>query len=151
MVDLNSLLAPLDEVSDNCCEDNGKKCINFDRVDNNLATADCLIIKDNYFLLVEFKKLDEVENINEWMEDKSKNQQILIKAYESYFLLRRLITNFDRLEKRFVFVYKAHKSKKKIKEHFKSKLNRVKIAYDEVLVLECKNFKNLLQRIENVF
>ncbi|MEO1958148.1 MAG: hypothetical protein ABGX23_01205 [Nautiliaceae bacterium] len=151
MVDLNSLLAPLNEVSDNCCEDNGKECIDFDKVDNNLATADCLIIKDGYFLLVEFKKLDEVEDINEWMNDKSKNQQILIKAYESYFLLKKLVKNFDKFEKRFVLVYKASKSKNKIKEHFKSKLSRIKIAYDEVLVLECKNFKNLLQRIENVF
>jgi len=151
MVDFNNLLETLDEVSDNCCEDNGKKYINFDKVNDNLATADCLIIKDSYFLLIEFKKLDEVEDIKEWTDDKIKNQQILLKAYESYFLLKKLIKNFDKFEKRFVFVYKAYKSKKKIKEHFKSRLNRIKIAYDDVLVLECKNFKNLLQRIDNVF
>ena len=149
MVDLNRLLEPLDIVSDNCCEDNGKTYINFDKADNNLATADCLIIKDNYFLLVEFKKLDEVKNIEEWVEDKKRNQQILLKAYESYFLLKslKIIENFGNTEKRFVFVYKSDSYKKKIKNHFKNKLDRLKIAYNNVLVLECKNFKNLLERL----
>ncbi|MEO1928049.1 MAG: hypothetical protein ABGX26_05110 [Nautiliaceae bacterium] len=149
MVDLNKLLETLDMVSDNCCEDDGKIYINFDKADNNLATADCLIIKDSYFLLAEFKKIDEVKNIEEWMEDKKRNQQILLKAYESYFLLKSLkvIENFENMEKRFVFVYKSDSYKKKIKNHFKNKLDRLKIAYNSVLVLECKNFKNLLERL----
>jgi len=149
MVDLSEFLETLDKVSDNCCKDNGKTYINFDKADNNIATADCLIIKDSYFLLVEFKKIDEVENIEEWMEDKKRNQQILLKAYESYFLLKSLkvIENFENMEKRFVFVYKSDSYKKKIKNHFKNKLDRLKIAYNSVLVLECKNFKNLLERL----
>jgi len=152
-------LKKLNEVSDNCCEDNGNKYIDFDLYAKfkETASTDSLIIKDEYLVFIEFKKLDNFDNQNAWLKDKVKNQQILLKGYESYFLLQNLCKELDILEqfynveKRFVLVYKAKNAKKKIKKHFKNKLNRAKIAFDDVVVLECKNFINLLQRIENVF
>ena len=155
-VELFKYLDFLDNVSDNCCENNGKKYIDFDKINCNLATVDCLIIEEikQYIVLIEFKDLRFL-NAQEWVNDREKIQQILLKGYESFFILKQMFfeneIDFNSVSKRFILVYNSNSSKKKIKAHFKNKLNRLKIAYDEVIILECKNFMNLLQRIENVF
>jgi len=151
----------LDKVSDKCCEGYGKKYIDFDKIEPNLASVDCLIIEEikNYIVLIEFKNLNDLNQneIEKWINNKEKIQQILLKGYESYFVLRNIcrdlaiIKKFNQIEKRFILVYKANFSKNKIKEHFKRKLKRLEITFDNVLILECKNFLNLLKRIDNVF
>jgi hypothetical protein len=151
-------LKKLNEVSDNCCDDNGNKYIDFDLIDSNLATVDTLIIRDKYLVFVEFKRFEvlDKEKIEKWINNKEKIQQINLKGYESYFIVKNLckklnVNNFEEIEKRFILVYKAEDAKKKIKNHFKSKINRLQVAYNLVIVRECNNFIKLLQRIENVF
>jgi len=154
-------LKKLNEVSDNCCDDNGYKYIDFDSfAGNKIASVDSLIIKDDYLLFVEFKKFDEFkdeEDLKKHLNTREKNQQIILKGYESYFLVFNLCNNlkikdkFESIEKRFILVYKANNFKNKINNHFKHKIDHLKIAYDKAFPIECERFKKLLKRIENVF
>ena len=154
----SKFLKKLNEISDNCCDDNGKKYIDFDLfAGNKVASVDSLIIKDEYLLFIEFKKLDfkESEKLQDWLNKHEK--QILLKGYESFFLVYNLCeelnikSKFENIEKRFIVVYKADNFKSKIKKHFKNKVNRLKIAYNEAFPIECERFYKLLERIENVF
>ena len=154
-------LSKLNNVSDNCCNDNGNRYIDFDLfTGDKFASVDSLIIKDEYILFIEFKRLDLFESdeeLKKWLKNKVKIQQILLKGYESYFLVANKCKKFDienkfsNIEKRFILVYKANNSKQKINNHFKSKINRLKIVYNDAFPVECKRFIKLLQRIENVF
>ena len=155
-------LKKLDEISDGCCEDNGNKYIDFDLfAGDKFASCDSLIIKDEYLAFIEFKRFDLFENerkLDNWLKDKSKNQQIILKGYESYFLIYNLCNElsindkFETIEKRYILVYKASNAKNKINNHFKSKITRLRVAFDDAFPIECQRFKKLLQkRIENVF
>ena len=56
-------LKKLNEISDNCCDDNGYKYIDFDFfAGDKFASVDSLIIKDQYLLFIEFKKFDSFDN-----------------------------------------------------------------------------------------
>ena len=164
MVDLREyffnckFLKKLNEVSDGCCKDNGNKYIDFDLfAGDNFASCDSLIIKDEYLLFIEFKTLNKFSNHKDFEKWFNKHEkQILLKGYESYFLLLklcktlRLKEKFESIEKKFILVYKADSFKNKIHNHFKNKVNRLKIAYDDAFSIECERFIKLLQRIENV-
>lgn len=150
----------LKSISDGLCNSE-LDLYDFDKIDNNRATVDGLLIRDEVYFFIEFKNLEFI-SLLDWLKSKCINENkckcnkenILLKVYESYFIYRKLNSELDSKEKWFIFVYSSNESSnsnKKFKEYFtKVVLNRLKKVYNEVRVLECEKFIKFLRRI-NVF
>jgi hypothetical protein len=149
----------LSKISNEMCDDNGKKYIDFDNFPNYInivstATTDTLLLnlKENYIVFVEFKSFEKVKDFNKWF-NRTRKQQIYLKAYESFLTLEQLIithSNFDHndyynLDKRFIFVYNGKDAKKRIRRHIQGKIKRFKFIFDEkVFTMRCEGFKKIL-------
>ena len=164
----DKFLETLSQVSDNICEDNGNKYINFDKFKepthcanltlgmNSLSSVDSLLInkEHNHIIFVEFKDMNSFENfdaLKEWF--KSKDCSVKIKIPDSLLLLGTFLKengySFDKfmeLEKSFFYVYKSTSSKNRINNHLKYRFTKYNFILKNIKTLETQSYINFLEK-----
>jgi len=166
LIDNLGLIATLKEVSDNMCQDEERKCIDFDKFpsfcleecrvsQNQPATVDALILNfsEKHILFVEFKDLKTVAQAKEWLT-KVKLQQVFLKIHESFHMLSKYIVTkalasydeFYSYKKSVLIVYDVKDTKRVFHKHFKGKVNRFRYLVEKELVINCKQFINFIER-----
>jgi hypothetical protein len=154
-------LETLSQVSDTICEDNEKKYINFDifkkphncanvtKGMNSLSSVDSLLInKDkNHIVFVEFKDMNDLENIEKWF--KEKECSIKIKIPDSILLLGYFVQkngysfdDFMNIKKSFIYLYKNVSAKRKINNHLKYKFNKYNFMLRNTYIIESQAYRN---------
>ena len=156
-------LETLSQVSDNICEDNGKYYINFDRFKeptncsnitngmNSLSSVDSLLIirEHNHIIFIEFKDMNELEDMQEWFSHKECS--IKIKIPDSILLLGYFLQengysfdDFIKMKKSFIYVYKAiaNNSKREINNHLKYRFNKYNFLLKQIKIIESKAYRN---------
>jgi len=154
-------LETLSQVSDNLCEDDGKQYINFDifkepyncdnitKEMNSLSSVDSLLInKDkNHIILVEFKDMDDLDDIQNWFREKECS--IKIKIPDSILLLGYFLhkkgysfDDFINMKKSFFYVYKNSSAKQIINNHLKYKFTKYKFMLENIKIMESQAYRN---------
>lgn len=157
----DKFLETLSQVSDNICEDNGKFYINFDKFKepsnccnvtkgmNNLSSIDSLLINkdENHILFVEFKDMNDLDNIENWF--KEKECSIKIKIPDSILLLGYFIRkkgysfdDFINMKKSFFYVYKNSSAKRRINNHLKYKFTKYNFMLKDIKIIETQAYRN---------
>jgi len=155
-------------ISDNICEDNGKKYTNFDKFKepvncnditkgmNSLSSVDSLLInKDKqHIIFVEFKDMDSFEefsDLKEWF--KKKECSVKIKIPDSILLLGYFIKHNDysfdefiEADKSFFYVYKSTSSKNKINNHLKYKFTKYNFILKNIKIIESQSYMRFLEK-----
>ncbi len=154
-------LETLSQVSDNICEDNGKLYINFDTFKkpcncsnvtkgmNSLSSVDSLLINkdENHIIFVEFKDMNDLENIEEWFREKECS--IKIKIPDSILLLgcflqmnRYSFDNFMKMKKSFFYIYKNISAKRTINNHLKHRFSKYNFLLKNIKTMESQTYRN---------
>ena len=154
-------LETLSQVSDNICEDNGKYYINFDKFKepincsnitngmNSLSSVDSLLINKeyNHIIFIEFKDMNELENIQKWFREKECS--IKIKIPDSILLLGYFLQKngysfdeFINMKKSFFYVYKNSVSKSIINNHLKNKFSKYNFLLKNIQIIETQAYQN---------
>ncbi len=156
-----NFLETLSQVSDNICEDNGKLYINFDKFKeptncsnitqgiNSLSSVDSLLInKDkNHIIFVEFKDMDDLDNIQNWF--RKKECSIKIKIPDSILLLGTFLQkngysfdDFMNMKKSFFYIYKNNSAKRTINNHLKYRFSKYNFLLENIKILESQAYRN---------
>ncbi len=151
----------LSVISDNICQDNGKKYINFDKFKepincsditkgmNSLSSVDSLLInrEKNHIIFVEFKDMNDLDDIKSWFREKECN--IKIKIPDSILLLGYFIQkngySFDDLintKKSFFYVYKNRSAKRQINNHLRYKFSKYNFMLENIKIIESQAYIN---------
>ena len=161
-------LDSLSVVSDNICDDNGKRYINFDKFKepincnnitkgmNSLSSVDSLLINKSkqHIIFVEFKDMDSFEefsNLKEWF--KKKECSIKIKIPDSVLLLGYFVKQnnysfdeFIEIGKSFFYIYKSTLSKNKINNHLKYKFTKYNFLFKNIKIMESQSYIRFLEK-----
>lgn len=159
----DKFLVNLSEVSDNIYEDNGTKCIDFDKFKepgnccdvtkgmNSLSSVDSLLINKDaqHIVFVEFKDMDsfiDFDQIKQWI--KEKECSIKIKIPDSILLLGYFLKekgysfdDFLAIKKSFIYVYKNSNSKSKINNHLKFKFTKYNFMLKNTQIIEAQSYQ----------
>ncbi|KIM03927.1 MAG: hypothetical protein KN64_09350 [Sulfurovum sp. AS07-7] len=157
-------LVSLSSVSDNICEDDDKKYIDFDKFKepqnccnltkgmNSLSSVDSLLInKDkNHIIFVEFKYMEDLKDlkdVKEWF--KNKECSIKIKIPDSILLLGYFLkengysfNDFIKMKKSFFYVYKNKSFKNTINNHLKGRFNKYDFLLENTKIIEAQAYRN---------
>ncbi len=154
-------LEELSQVSDKICEDNGKLYINFDKFKepsncsnvtkgmNSLSSVDSLLINkdENHIVFVEFKDMDDLDNIQNWFRDKECS--IKIKIPDSILLLGTFLQknghsfdDFMKMKKSFFYVYKNSSAKRTINNHLKYRFSKYNFLLKNIRIIESQSYIN---------
>lgn len=154
-------LVKLSEVSDNICKDNGNSYIDFDKFKepsncgditkgmNSLSSVDSLLINknENHIIFVEFKDMQDLEDIKEWFKDKECS--IKIKIPDSILLLGYFLKengysfdDFMKMKKSFFYVYKNSSAKRTINNHLKYRFNKYDFLLENIKIIETQAYRN---------
>ena len=164
----DNFLDSLSVVSDNICEDNGQKYINFDKFKeptncnditqgmNSLSSVDSLLLNQEkrHIIFVEFKDMQSFENFNDlkkWF--KTKECSVKIKIPDSILLLGYFLKNnnysfdeFIELDKSFFYVYKSTSSKNKINNHLKYRFTKYNFILKNIKIIESQSYMRFLEK-----
>ena len=154
-------LETLSQVSDNICENNGKYYINFDKFKkptncdnitngmNSLSSVDSLLINKeyNHIIFIEFKDMNELENIQEWFSQKECSIKIKIPnsiLLLGYFLQKNgySFDEFINMKKSFFYVYKNSVSKSIINNHLKNRFSKYNFLLKNIKIIETQAYQN---------
>jgi len=161
-------LDTLVKVSDNICQDNGKKYIDFDRFKeplncsditkgmNSLSSVDSLLLNEEkkHIVFVEFKDMQKIEDANslkEWF--KAKECNIKIKIPDSILLLGYFLkkegysfNEYIEIKKSFFYVYKSSSSKNIINNHLKHKFTKYNFMLKDIKIIESQSYMRFLEK-----
>ena len=164
----NIFLNTLSNISDNICQDNGKKYIDFDKFKEpsccaditkglqSLSSVDSILINSdkNHIIFIEFKDMDtmgDFEDIKEWIKEKDCN--IKIKIPDSILLLGYFLKengySFDEfmaVDKSFFYVYKSNSFKRKINNHLKYRFSKYNFILKYIKTMETQSYINFLEK-----
>jgi len=164
----NIFLNTLSNISDNICQDNGKKYIDFDKFKEpsccaditkglqSLSSVDSILINSdkNHIIFVEFKDMDTIgdfEDIKEWIKEKDCN--IKIKIPDSILLLGYFLKengySFDEfmtVDKSFFYVYKSNSFKRKINNHLKYRFSKYNFILKYTKTMETQSYIKFLEK-----
>ena len=154
-------LETLSQVSDNICADNGNKYINFDKFKepcncsnvtqgmNSLSSVDSLLINkdENHIIFVEFKDMNNLDNIQNWFSEKECS--IKIKIPDSILLLGIFLqknghnfNDFMKMKKSFFYIYKNSSAKRTINSHLKYRFSKYNFLLENIKILESQAYRN---------
>ncbi len=157
----DKFLETLSQVSDNICEDNGKFYINFDKFKkpsnccnvtkgmNSLSSIDSLLINknENHIIFVEFKDMNDLDDIKIWFKDKECS--IKIKIPDSILLLGTFLQEngysfdeFMKMKKSFFYVYKNSSAKRTINNHLKHRFSKYNFLLENIKTIESQAYRN---------
>ena len=157
----DKFLETLSQVSDNICEDNGELYIDFDKFKepsnccnvtkgmNSLSSVDSLLINrdKNHIIFVEFKDMDDLEDIQNWFREKECS--IKIKIPDSILLLGYFLQEngysfdeFMKMKKSFFYVYKNISAKRTINNHLKHRFNKYDFLLENTKTIESQTYIN---------
>ena len=158
----------LSAISDNICEDNGKKYIDFDKFKeplncsditkgmNSLSSVDSLLLnqEQKHMIFIEFKDMqsfEEFTDLKKWF--KTKECSVKIKIPDSILLLGYFLKKngysfdeFIEVDKSFFYVYKSTSSKNKINNHLKYKFTKYNFMLKNTKIIESQSYMRFLEK-----
>ena len=161
-------LNKLSIISDEICEDNANRYIDFDKFKEpayccditkgmqSLSSVDSILInkQENHLIFIEFKDMNSIGEFNEikkWIEDKDCSVKIKIPdsiLLLGYFLKEKGYTfdEFIELKKSFFYVYKSNSFKSQINNHLKYRFSRYNFILNNIKTMETQSYIKFLEK-----